>query len=156
ESAPQSEFRSLEPGRLKHRGEFGLTPWKYLQRFHKELVGVSGIGKFFMHQPTPLGIDSPDPTGESLPTPFPTSVTASLEPEELDDLRLVAKSAGVTVNDLFVRDLFLAIGDWLSRHSEGDVRRWLRLSIPMNMRTVADRRLPAANVVAMIFLDRQL
>lgn len=149
-------LRRLDPDRLKHRGDFGLTPWKYLKRFHKELVGVSGIRKFFMHAPTSLGLSSADPAGEPLPAPFPTSLTESLESDDLERLRLIAKTAGVTVNDLFIRDLFLAIGGWLSRHQSGDSRRWLRLSIPINMRTVADRRLPAANVVAMIFLGRQL
>jgi NRPS condensation-like uncharacterized protein len=156
EPTVKDALRRLEPDQLRHRGEFGLTLWKYLKRFHKELVGVSGIRKFFRHAPTPLGLNGANPAEELLPSPFPTSVTKVLDGDELERLRLVAKTAGVTVNDLFIRDLFLAIGRWLSRHQQGDPRRWLRLSIPMNMRTVADRRLPAANVVAMVFLDRQL
>jgi hypothetical protein len=109
-----------------------------------------------MHGPIPLGISASNPAEEPLRAPFPTSVTQSLAAADFDRLRLAAQTAGGTVNDLFIRDLFLCLGDWLSRHQPGDVRRWLRLSIPMNLRTVADRRLPAANVVAMIFLDRQL
>jgi hypothetical protein len=55
---------------------------------------------------------------------------------------------------LLVRDLFLALHQWRTRHglSEDD---WLRLMVPVNMRTPGDRRLPAANVVSTIFLDQR-
>jgi hypothetical protein len=51
-----------------------------------------------------------------------------------------------------VRDLFLALDQWRKR-SELPGDAWLRLMLPINMRSPADRRMPAANVVSTVFLD---
>jgi hypothetical protein len=53
-----------------------------------------------------------------------------------------------------VRDFFLALNDWQQRRAPHRDRKWLRLTVPVNLRTMADRRLPAGNVVSMVFLDR--
>ena len=61
---------------------------------------------------------------------------------------------GVTLNDLLVTDLFLALADWRSNHNIED-GGWLRMMIPVNLRTAGDQLLPAANVVGSTFLDRR-
>ncbi len=66
-----------------------------------------------------------------------------------------AKALGVTVNDLPVRDLFLAVGRWRERRAVGNKRDWLRFWIPMGLRTEADEAMPMADSVSMMFIDRQ-
>ncbi len=54
-----------------------------------------------------------------------------------------------------MRDLFLALARWREKNGLAD-DAWLRLMVPINMRTPGDRRLPAANVVSTVFLDRRI
>jgi hypothetical protein len=61
----------------------------------------------------------------------------------------------VTPNDLLARDLFLALAEWRSRQNVRDNGQWLRMMVPMNLRTADDRLLPAADVVSSVFLDRR-
>jgi hypothetical protein len=148
-------LRPLEERRLLKRGSFGLTPWKLLRMLPKQLVGLGGVRQFFAHAPVPLVSPEAGTADAELPDHYPAAATQEFDPTESERIRRVAPRLGTTVNDLLVRDLFLALGDWRSRHGQGTDRDWLRLSVPINLRTAADRRVPAANLVSMVFLDRR-
>ena len=60
----------------------------------------------------------------------------------------------MTVNDWLLRDFFVAVDDFRTRHQATAAGEWIRFSVPMNLRQAADSRMPAANVVSMVFLDR--
>jgi len=146
---------SLDPQRLIDRGTPGLTAWKLLKMAHKQAIGLLGAREFAMRSPVPLArlVDDID---EATPPPtFPNPQTYDLDPSETKGLINAAKSQRVTVNDLLARDLFLAIGSWRENRNIGDAQDWLRFSIPMNLRTSSDERMPMANCVSMMFLDRQ-
>jgi hypothetical protein len=66
-----------------------------------------------------------------------------------------AKEYRVTVNDLLLRDLFLAMGQWREKWVMPSDRPWMRISMPMNLRTEQLQKMPAANAVTMLFLDRR-
>jgi hypothetical protein len=65
---------------------------------------------------------------------------------------MTARRLGVAVNDLLIRDCFLTLKRWRMR--TGDQSGWIRVAVPVNLRTRADRRLPAANKASLVFLDR--
>ena len=65
----------------------------------------------------------------------------------------VAKSLGVTTNDLMMAGLFRALGRWGRSHAGISPRALLRLTMPTNLREPEDRRMPAANVMSYAFLD---
>jgi hypothetical protein len=44
--------------------------------------------------------------------------------------------------------------EWNSRHDEKSRRRGVRITIPVNLRSSEDDAMPAANVVAMVFIHR--
>ncbi|HEX4129665.1 MAG TPA: hypothetical protein VHZ24_06455 [Pirellulales bacterium] len=91
-----------------------------------------------------------------LPTePFPPFRLAKLPADELRALRHAAALQSVTVNDLLIRDAFLAIAAWNAQHARRPWRRWLRLAMPTNLRSRAHNDLPAANVMSYAFLDRR-
>jgi hypothetical protein len=77
-------------------------------------------------------------------------------------LRREATRLGVSLNDLAAAALFESLRESLGETDFGSGpaavgrrdRRVVRLSIPMNLRQAADRRMPAANIVSMVFLDR--
>jgi hypothetical protein len=82
-------------------------------------------------------------------------LTHTLTADETKSLVSAAKARGVTVNDLLTRDLFLAAHAWRQRRGIGRAEDWLRFSVPMNLRTAADARMPMANSVSSVFLDRR-
>lgn len=146
---------SLAPDRLIQRGAPGLTAWKLLRMAHKQAIGLLGAREFAMHSPVPLA-GPISPIDEAAPPPtFPNPLAYDLSPSETKGLITAAKSQRVTVNDLLARDLFLAVGSWRQNGGIGSDQDWLRFSIPMNLRRAADERMPMANSVSMVFLDRQ-
>src|SRR5436190_8605209 len=67
-------------------------------------------------------------------------------------LRPLAQRSGVTLNDLMNHDLYLTIADWNGIAS----RRWMRITIPTNLRLEEDAVMPATNVLGFAFLERRL
>ena len=66
-----------------------------------------------------------------------------------------AAERGATLNDLLVRDWFLTVNGWKMRHFPKPSGGWLRLCVPISLRSDDHRGLSAANVVSMVFLDRR-
>ena len=65
-----------------------------------------------------------------------------------------AADAKATLNDRLLCDFFVAVEEFRSRHRASAAGDWIRFSVPISLRQVADCRMPAANVVSMVFLDR--
>jgi hypothetical protein len=148
---------SLDPQHLPLRADFGLTLGKLLRMAHKQAVGLLGVREFLMHAPVPMVPHDPAISEAAPPEAFPASLTGELDEDRSSALHDAAKASGVTINDILIRDLFLSLYGWRQRHYPAHACRWLRMSVPMNLRAVDDRlrRLPAANVVSMVFLDRR-
>lgn len=70
-------------------------------------------------------------------------------------LRAVAAKDGVSVNDLFIREMILQVRDWNRSAGVSFGRRWIRLAIPLSMRTVVHENMPAANVVSYALVTRR-
>ena len=95
--------------------------------------------------------DAPGETADVLPR-IPA---VSLSEEETTALRSAAKGRGVTVNDLLLRDLFLVLADSPTHRFDGRPGRdFLRVCMPVNLRTPADAAMPAANKVGLGILTR--
>jgi len=148
-------LRSLDEGRLLGRGRFGLTAWRLLKKARRQAVGLAGVRQFLMRKPAPIVPDAFDEIDQQLPDQYPAALTHMFTLDQSLALRQAAKRFKCTVNDLLVRDLFLAFGRFRQRQSLGDIEDWLRVSIPINLRRASDRSLSAANVVSMVFLDRR-
>lgn len=156
DAAIECRLKPLHPESLRRRGAFGLTPWRLLAMAPRQAVGLLGARQFLARRPAPLVTHSPTPSDQPQTTGYPSTMTRWLTAEETADLGRAAQSLQVTTNDLLLSHLFGAIAQWRQRHASPQPTDWLRLTVPMNMRTVADRQLSAANVVSMVFLDRRL
>ncbi len=151
----QVSLPELNVRHLRRRGAPGLTTWRFLRTAHQQAVGLLGAREFLLRRPEPL-VPPAGEIDEALPPPlFPTPLVGQFDSAETGRIRATAKSRKVTVNDLLVRDLFLAVGTWRERRHLGSDRDWLRFSIPINLRSAADARMPMANSVSSVFLDRQ-
>jgi hypothetical protein len=89
-----------------------------------------------------------------MPTEFPAAERHEFTVEETVQLRQAALRRSVSLNDLLARDLFLALMHWRREQQLSD-QDWLRMMVPMNLRSSKDYKLPAANFVGLVFLDRR-
>lgn len=145
----------LEPELLAGRGNFHVTNWELLKMSPQLSVGLFGIAQYFFRWPFRIAKGEIASVSDPAPDPFPTGHTMELSIDDSTTLAEVAVELGCTVNDLMARDIFIALQRWREKHNPGKPHDWLRLMTPANMRTYADRRLPAANVVSMLFFDRR-
>ena len=144
----------LDPGLLARRGAYGLTLGKFLAMLPRQLVGVLGAGQFFGRSPVPMLPHRVSRDGDSPPQGYPATCRRVFTREETRAYHAAAKRLGVTSNDLMIRDGYLALDEWRSRHGTKD-DGWMRLMVPMNLRSKSDRLLPAANEVGSVFMDRR-
>lgn len=152
---PGLALADLEPVRLWQRGAAGLSFPKSLTQAWRQVAGFSGAYRFFAHAPVPLR-PSPAAIDERSPPPvLPCPTAHEFDPEETRRILAAAKARNVTVNDGLVRDLFLAVNAWRRRHGIGRDDDWLRLAIPVNLRGAGDERMPVANSVSLVFVDRR-
>jgi hypothetical protein len=153
--AQQTVLRRIDPEYLPNRGKFGLTRWQHLKKIRKQGVSLYGVWHFLTRTPTKLVSFAPAASLSEQPRLFPTSMAHTFTVIETKLLLAEARASGTTLNNLLIRDLLLAIGDFRTAERGGEARQWLRLSIPMNLRRSNGDNLSAANIVSMVFVDRQ-
>lgn len=149
----EAALPALEAGRLASRDAFGLAGWRRPIRWLYGSLGWIASLEFLLHRPAPLGIL---PTAQT-PSASGTSglCSATLTARQSSALLQTAKRQRVTVNDLVIRDMFLALQVVIERHWPDRKRAHKRIMVPTNLRAIDDHLLPATNVVAMINLDRR-
>lgn len=148
----KSVLPTLCPERLLDRGKFDQTTDRLLKMMSRQEVGVLGASQFRKRTCEPLVPHQARPDDSSPPADYPASLTRRLDRAESTRLVMAARRLGVTVNDFLVRDCFLTLKRW--RKHTGNQSGWVRVAVPVNLRTRADRRLPAANMASVVFLDR--
>jgi hypothetical protein len=173
----EEERHSVAVAQLATRGKFGIGPLRFLLRLPLELLGALGVLEFLLHRPQPLvgasqtspkrqrGCDEPDAPSlalranvdsrDSCASHWPRRFAHQFTQEETRALRTTASTAGATLNDLLVRELFLTVGAWIDELVPSKRGAHIRVMVPVNLRTPRDTDLPATNVVAMINLDRR-
>jgi len=139
---------------LKNRNRFGMGLWKRLAVVPRQALGLPRIWRFLARSPVPLVDYQAAADDEPTPAEFPTVCCHRLDAADTSTLVAAAKSTGLTVNDLLVASLFRAIRAWRSQHASTDGDPWLRLMVPVDLRTEADEDLSATNVVSAVFLTR--
>jgi len=151
----ESRLPNYDPRRLSNRARYGLTWWKLLKLLPRQLIGLQGVKQFMARAPQPLHPHSAHPTGQSPPAQYPSGARHVFTVDETIRFRQIAQLQNVTTNDLLARNLFLAIFQWRQEQGLGIDHEWLRMMVPMDLRTAADREMPAANIVSSVFLDRR-
>ncbi len=160
EICPQDErvvLHPLDPQLLHSRARFGLNWWRLLMRLPLEIWGaLVGMAMFLFRRPQPLlAPSSPDPQVADSPLllDYPAH---TFDLDESNGLRAAARAAGGTKNDVVLSGLSLAIQSWNARLDPRSRKGLTRVMIPINLRGPGDDAMPAANMVAMVNLDRTL
>jgi hypothetical protein len=148
-------LRALDEGSLARRGRFAPLSGRFLQIVGQKAVGLLRAWRFVLRMPVSIASPVSSDRPEALPDDFPASHSRQFTAAESLRLRKAAAERRVTLNDLLMRDWFLAVDAWKNRHYPRPSAGWLRLCVPINLRTEEHCRLPAANVVSMVFVERR-
>lgn len=154
DAAMSQRLPSLEPQRLARRGSLSL-PRSKMAMLPRQAVGLSGVCKFALHAPVPVLPNEREARDAPLASPYPAICSHQFDQEISRKLGQQAQKKGVTTNELLCGCLFEALHAFRQQQAVAHPNEWLRLMIPMNLRQETEARLPAANVVSAIFLDRQ-
>ena len=139
---------------LARRRTFELTMAERLRMLPLQIMNLWRARQFLHRLPTALIPYPAQPHDSPAYGSYPATLSARLTAEETAALRRMAKQLGVTMNDLLLRDTFLACDEWRKSrgsHRSGDC---LRMAVPINLRKAHDRPGSAANVVSILMLDR--
>jgi hypothetical protein len=80
-------------------------------------------------------------------------VTATLDVADVRALDRQGRAAAGTFNDLLMAAFVATLGEWHAAEPARDEEAWIRVGVPMSLRTKSDYGLPAAKRVSMVFLD---
>jgi NRPS condensation-like uncharacterized protein len=118
-------------------------------------VMLAGSADFRNAQTEASGNDIPATVENSLDASHPAIQSAVLSKATHRALRSVAAQQEVSLNDLFIREMILQIRRWNQRGGIPFGRRWIRIAIPLSMRTSLHDNMPAANVVSYALVTRR-
>ncbi len=115
--------------------------------------GLALAGRLFFRHPAPLAAPA-DSNCDRTSDDFPGFLSKSLDRAVAQQLRAVADTHGATLNDLLLRDLFLAMQEWNKQQGAASRKR-LGIMMPTDMRESEDCEMPAANLTSYTFLSRK-
>lgn len=140
---------------LAARGRVAASWPEFTRMLPRLAKGLEGVGEFVSHDVAEFSAStSPAETclSSSPPLPWqPLVLSAGVDGDVVTGLEAAAKASAVSVNDLLATSLLIAIAAQMPKQASP----WIRVAIPMSLRTKNDHVLPAANRVSMVFLDRQ-
>jgi hypothetical protein len=143
---------------LRARGRVA-TSWNGFLRMLPDLrVGLAGVRQFMGRSVVEIGTRGAVRLERDLEAgPWtPEILVTEIDAETCLHVEGAARAEGVTVNDIFAASFLAAVTEAVEQSGTsvmGD--GWVRLSVPISLRTKSDHLLPAANRVSMVFLDRQ-
>ena len=149
------ELPELRPEMLRTRGRFGDSLWERLKLLPVHLAGLALAWPILRREVAPFVPHRAAADRDAPPPGLPAIVGRRFSPDDFKHIRAAAKRLGAGVNDLLTRDLFAAVGAWRAAQGVGTPLDWIRLGVPVSLRTHADRHLPAANVFSLVGLDRR-
>lgn len=92
---------------------------------------------------------------ESDPILFPGSIANVLTSAQTRQLKRAARMRCATLNDLLLSAMFCTLRDWNARSDPAAQRAWYRIMAPVDLRSPAHDRLPAANLVSCVFVTQR-
>jgi len=146
--------RPVEVDLLRHRGDFPPVEGGWRSVVRDWYVAARLWGQIVLQKPAPLRVPAAQPDEAATAAPFLSFETHALDPALVRRLRAKAGSQEMTMNDLLLRDMFLAIQEWNQRHGQRG-NPWLRINMPASMRERDDQALPAANLLGFSFLTHR-
>ena len=155
--------RETHPDLLHRRNHLRLLQKSFLGKLWLQPVALFGATKFLFRKVVPIDWSADKPndssrndgqrTSDQSPLDF-RLVEQSLDQQSVERLKQRAGELQVTLNELILHAVYMAIHDYRVHeglHSKGE---WVRMVIPISIRDFADRRLPATNRATIVQVDR--
>lgn len=144
--------QELNPDLLKRRGEI-IDRNRREKPSRRSLNGIFQKYKRYVSRRTMI-LAAP-PSSQSAGNQSAIVQTRVLDRCTCRSLQEVANREGVHLNDLCLLEMFLTLHDWNRQHGGLKQDEWLRIGMPVNMRTPDLAGLPACNMVSFMFLPRR-
>ena len=149
---PALPLRRLDAGALKSRGNHLAKSDGPRQWLSKPFLTAREGYNFGFRRPRPLAADSPaDTDGPAVEAFLVFRDDGGL----LRRLRQAAAQLKVTLNDLLLRDLFLAVRQWNAAAGREESDDVIKIAMPCNLHAPAHAATPAANIMSYAFLTRR-
>ncbi len=141
---------------LRARGRVASS-WRGFMRLLPDLrVGLAGVRQFMSRRVLELGSRGPGRLDHDRATWSPAILVTEIDEPTALHAEAAARAEGVTVNDVLAAAFLAAVTEAAApAGSAAPCDAWIRLGVPISLRTKSDHLLPAANRVSMVFLDRQ-
>ncbi len=146
--------RACDPTSLARRGHVAGKAAAQRSRARAVWASVRDGAKWFVRRPAVLPPRAAAPQATAASIPFPGMYRHTFDPSGVDRIREVGSRNGVTVNDLLLRDMFQTLQQWRTAQAMEPANRWLRIAVPVNLRSDDDTHMPCANGVSYTFLTR--
>lgn len=163
--ARRPEFELPETAMLRQREHFDTTRSKTVRHRKSRKRLLAKISRLILRRPVPLqslSIHSDRPSTSEMAagrreTPAAGAIQSRTLPRTISrGLRAAATRLQVSVNDLCIREMLLLIADWHQRSGgKQGTDPWLRVSVPLSMRSTEHDRMPACNMVSYAFVTRR-
>lgn len=134
----------LDSELLADRAYFGLTTSQRLSRIWRDMIVLI---KFFTMLPMTL-VGKPIQKNIG-PTDTYRVVRKTILKENLNQVKLYAKEHASSLNDVLLRDLFVALGSWNKISGAHGFGRKVTIAVPVCMRGEKFQTMPASNFVSM-------
>lgn len=139
----------------KLRSRYGLNFRKILKIIPAQLVGLLLSTTLLKRNVSAINPSARTRLESPLPDNSPHTVSKYLSKEEYKEFRRIARESKSSVNDLCLAYFHSAIGKWREREGINAPDDWIRISVPMNLRTKADKSLSACNAISIVSIDRR-
>lgn len=149
------EPRKVDLYRLRRRHDLNLPSMNLWEKIRNVLIGLWHGGSFYLKSPTPLAKSNTTTNVSPISSDHVGFLTYRCPEALLHKLRYLAGDTGVSLNDLLLRSLFVTIRDWNAQHGVKQKHQKIRILMPTNLRTRADRTMPATNIMSFSFLTRR-
>lgn len=152
---PREKLPPIDPDKLPLRGTFGLTSKQMRGMIPEQLTAWRGIMQFLARKPQPILPHTPRKSKAALPAIYPAIISRRISSSDAAKISAAAKVLRTTSNTMLVRDYFGAIEDFRKSQGVDRPQDWIRLMVPISLRSKALDNISAANVVSVVFLDRR-
>lgn len=150
------DFDRLDRAQLRQRSTFRLPKTTSTTNASANLWRqLRDAYRFHTQRPALLAQPGAVPSGQLANPAFPGTQTHFFTGEEAAAIERAVAACGTTLNDVAMTLLLLTVAEWNQQFAPRDLRRWLRILLPTDLRDRSDLRLPAANRMSLYFLTRR-
>lgn len=139
----------------EYRSQYGLNVWKTLALIPSQLAGLLVAATLLRRNIDPLCPTAQFSLDDSFPSDSPHYVSKVLNKSEYFAFRKTARESSYSINDLCLAFFQSAIGKWRQQQGVESPQSWIRISVPVNLRSKADKSLSACNAISIVSIDRK-